>query len=222
MLEFFRFLGEEKMKNRIFGIFICMLLVATTLSTIVMAGDKENPEITDDMGDAFGNIDINSVWFWEESEEPDFLFVSMKINQPNLNKIQQTFAVFWEYNEKIYACGLFLGLHLLGLESWTAGEYINRAPGGGPNYLEIDKGTYDKSTGIITWKIPKDIIGDPEPDDVLTKTWSNAFQRYGLLGLVGFSRPLIEVLFNLLFKNSLWDCAPNHSDEYGLDYIIQY
>ena len=115
-----------------------------------------------------------------------------------------------------------MGLHIIGWDSWSAGEYINRAPNGGPNYFDIDKGTYDKSTGIITWKIPKDIIGNPEPNDILTKTWSNAFQRYGILGLMGFSRPIIGMFFLKFFNNSLWDFAPNNSDEYGLNYIIQY
>ena len=72
------------------------------------------------------------------------------------------------------------------------------------------------------WKVPKEIIGNPTAGDVLIKTWSNAFQRYGFLGLIGFSRPLIEMLFKLLLENSLWDHAPTHADEYGLDNIIQY
>jgi len=207
--------------KKTFGIIICILLTTSVLPLTAIAGDEENPEITDEMEDAFGNIDIKSVWFSEKLEEPSYLFVHMKINNMRLNKIQQTFAVFWEYNGIQYACGLFIGLHILGWELWDAGEYINRAPGGGPNYIEIDKGIYDLSTDIITWKIPKEIIGDPKPEDVLTKTWSNAFQRYGLLGLMGFTRPIIDVLFNLLFGNSLWDYAPNNED-YGLDYIIQY
>jgi hypothetical protein len=187
-----------------------------------IAGDEEHPEIKDTMGDAFGNIDINSVWFSEKTEEPNYLFICMKINQPNLNKIQQTFAVFWEYNNIEYACGLFIGLHTIGWESWSAGEYINSAPGGGPNCYEIDKGTYEKSTGIITWKIPKAIIGNLSAGDVLTKTWSNAFQRFGFLGLIGFSRPIIEIFAELIFGNSLGDHAPDNPDEYGLNYILQY
>jgi hypothetical protein len=212
---------EAKKMKKIFVILIFILLTATIIPMTALAGDEENPEIRDEMGDAFGNIDIHSVWFSEIVEEPNSLFVYMKINNMRLNKIQQTFAVFWQYNGIQYACGLFIGLHLFGWELWTSGEYINRASGGGPNYVEIDKGTYNQETGIITWKIPKEIIGDPNPDDILTKTWSNAFQRYGLLGLVGFSRPIISVLFSLIFGNSLWDHAPN-PENYGLDYIIQY
>jgi hypothetical protein len=113
-------------------------------------------------------------------------------------------------------------LYFIGWEEWTAGEYINSAPGGGPNYYSIDKGAYDKSTGIITWKIPKEIIGNPGPGDVLTKTNSTGFQRFGLLGRIGFSRPIIDLLTKRVFGNSLWDNAPDNPDEYGLDYIIQY
>jgi hypothetical protein len=215
-------MGKESMRKKIVVVIIFMLLTTTILPITAIAGDEENPEISDTMGDAFGNIDINSVWFSEKTEEPNYLFVCMKINEPNLNKIQQTFAVFWEYEGIIYGCGMFIGLYIIGWESWSAGEYINSAPGGGPNYYGIDKGTYDKSTGIITYKIPKDIIGDPRPGDVLTKTWSNAFQRYGFLGLIGFSRPIIDLLVNLIFGNSLWDYAPDTANEYGLDYIIQY
>ncbi len=207
--------------KKIIGIFIFILLTTTVLPMTAMAGDEENPEISDYMGDAFGNIDINSVWFSEKSDESNYLFVHMKINNPQQNKIQQTFAVFWEYNGIQYACGFFIGLHIIGLELWTAGEYNNKAPGGGSNYIEIDEGTYDKSTGIITWKIPKEIIGEPTPGDVLTKTWSNAFQRYGLIGLFGFTRPIIDALISMVFGKSLWDYAPN-LDKYGLDYIIQY
>jgi hypothetical protein len=210
------------MRKKIVGVIIFMLLTTTILPITAIAGDEENPEITDTMGDAFGNIDINSVWFSEKTEEPNYVFVCMKINKPNLNKIQQTFGVSWEYNDIEYACSLFIGLNIIGWESWSAGEYINSAPGGGPNYYGIDKGTYDKSTGIITCKIPKELIGDPSPGDVLTKTRSIAFQRFGFLGLIGYSRPIIDMLAILVFGNPLWDYAPDNANQYGLDYIIQY
>jgi hypothetical protein len=210
------------MEKKIVAIFVCMLLITIILPMTAIAGDEEHPEIKDATGDAFGNIDIKSVWFSEKTEEPNYLFICMKINQLNQNKIQQTFGVGWEYNGITYGCSLYIGLHFIGWEEWTAGEYINSAPGGGPNYYSIDKGAYDKSTGIITWKIPKEIIGNPSPGDVLTKTNSTAFQRFGFLGLIGFSRPMIEVFAEIVFGNSLWDNAPDRSDVYGLDYIIQY
>jgi hypothetical protein len=208
------------MRKKLIGILVCMLLTATLLPATALAGDEENPEITDPADDAAGNLDINSVWFSEKPGEPNYLFLSMKINTPNLYKIQQTFAVSWEYEGHIYGCGAYIGLYIIGWESWSAGEYINSAPSGGPNYFEIEKGTYEKSTGIITWKISKEIIGNPQLGDVLTKTWSNAFQRYGFLGLIGFSRPMIELFFFKVLDIKLVDIAPDAG--YGLDYIIQY
>jgi hypothetical protein len=215
-------MGKEIIRKKILGLYVCALLITTILPITALAGDEDNPEITDTIGDAFGNIDITSTWFSEKSEKPDYLFICMKINKPNLNKIQQTFAVHWQYNGIEYGCGHYILVNILGLGEWTAGEYNNSAPHGGPNYLSIDNGTYDRSTGIITFQIPKGIIGDPNPGDVLTKTQSIAFQRFGLLGQIGFSRPMIEILTELIFSKSLWDNAPDRSNEYGLDYIIQY
>ena len=97
--------------KKIIGIFIVILLITNILPMTVIAGDEENPEISDEIGDAFGNVDINSVWFSEKSEEPDYLFVHMKLNHMRLYKIQQTFAAFWEYKGIQYACGLFICLH---------------------------------------------------------------------------------------------------------------
>jgi hypothetical protein len=69
---------------------------------------KNTQKLKTQRGDAFSNIDINSVWFFEKAETPQFLFISMKINKPVLYKIQQTFTVQWEYNGLIYGCGHFI------------------------------------------------------------------------------------------------------------------
>ena len=50
------------MKRKIVGMFVCMLLITTILPVTVMAGDEQHPEIKDIAGDAFGYIDINSIY----------------------------------------------------------------------------------------------------------------------------------------------------------------
>jgi len=209
------------MKKKIISILICTLFI-TSINTI--AGNMNEPEITDVAGDAFGYLDIDSVWFYEEEDNPDFLFVAMKINEPSYYKFQQTFAVFWKYQDKQYSCGLHLGFSLgEKWEQYGAGKYINRASGGGPDYVHnISDCTYSIDNGIITWKISKDIIGNPEKDDILTETWSNAFRRLGFLGRIGFSRPILDTFVYRIFGNSLWDHAPDNYGEYGRDYMIKY
>ena len=68
-------LGVNKMKKRILGIFVCMLLIITILpmTGTVMAGDEENPEIEDEAGDALGYLDVLSAWFYENPDEPNYL-----------------------------------------------------------------------------------------------------------------------------------------------------
>ena len=207
------------MRKKIISVLIVLIMMG---SINVIAGNIDDPEITDSSGDAFGYLDINSVWFFEETEHPKFLFVAMKINGPSLIKFQQTFAVFWEYNEERYACSLHLGFDIKeDWEQYNAGESSRKAPNGGSKNFRIN-GTYSTSDGIIIWEIPKEYIGNPQKNDVLTNTWSNAFRRLGFLGRIGFSRPILDNLIYRYLGNSLWDYAPDNYGEYGGDYIIKF
>ena len=202
-------------------VYIIILLLTFQITGLVFAGE-DDPQIEDDAGDAFGFLDIDSVWFEEDVENPDFLFVSMKINEPSKHRLQQTFAVLWTFDNNQYACGLHLSFIFGPLETYSAGEYDNSAPSGGPLYIDCE-GSYSLDNGIITWKIDKDNIGNPQPGEILTKTWSNAFKRIGLLGRIGLTRTYIDTIILNIFGKSLWDYAPNNpGSEYGSDYVIQY
>jgi len=87
------------------------------------------------------------------------------------------------------------------------------------HYQEIE-GEFDEETGIITCKIPKNIINDPDKGDVLTNTRASAFQRFGFIGMLGFDRWFIHSLIFIITGKSASDFAPN--DGYGREYIIQY
>jgi hypothetical protein len=204
------------MKKKLISIFICIFLIEIINVT---AGDINDPEIKDPSGDAFGYLDIDSVWFYEEENKPDFLFVAMKINEPSLKKFQQTFAVFWNFNGEKYACSLHLGFDIKeDWEQYNAGKQIKKGPG--KNYRI--NGSYSTTDGIILWEIPKIHIGSPQQDDVLSNTWSNAFRRLGFLGRIGFSRPILDNFIYRYFGNSMWDYAPDNYGEYGRDYVIQF
>ena len=81
------------MSRKIIGIFVCVLLISNIIPVAVMAGDEENPEIIDELYDTdLDKLDIKSVWFYEKLNEPEYLFISMKIK--NLNeKINAVFSV---------------------------------------------------------------------------------------------------------------------------------
>lgn len=200
-----------------------MLFSTIILPINAISTDTQTVEILDEKGDAFGYLDVERVTFYEKASDPDFLFVTMDINEPSKLKFQQTFSVFWMYNDVQYCCGLGVGFWIG--EDWMmfdAGEYDNAAPRGGPGFVSIN-GNYDVSEGTITWIVPKDIIGDPQQGEVLTHTWANAFKRPGFLGRIGFSRPLINMIVFMLLNNRLVDMVPDGApDEVGDNYIIQY
>ena len=206
-------------------IVILMLLLFSTLALPINATLPEaySVELIDEEGDAFGYLDIEKVTFYEKESEPDLLFVTMDIYNPSKIRFQQTFAVFWTYNDVQFACGLGVGFGLgANWMMFDAGAYDNGAPHGGPEFIDTN-GTYDVSEGTITWIIPKDRIGSPQKDEVLTQTWANSFRRLGFLGRLGFSRPLLNTIVLMLFNNKLVDMVPDGApDEVGGDYIIQY
>jgi hypothetical protein len=202
---------------------ICVILLSMNLffNIFAIAGYYDDPEIEDTLGDAFGYLDIHSVWSYENEENPDILYVSMKISEPVYWHFQQTFGIFWNHNDKLYSCGLHLGFGFgENWERYSAGHYP-------PNkfYDEYHynlSGTYSLSDGIITWELQKEFIGKPQKGDVLSKTWSNAFRRVGIIGRIGFTRYIIDDLIYIIFGNSMWDYAPNKNGGYGRDYVIQY
>ncbi len=65
------------MRKILVGILFFMLFIPTTLSAIVIAGDEENPEIIDTIGEVRTYLDIDKVWFYEDSNT---LVYNNKIN----------------------------------------------------------------------------------------------------------------------------------------------
>jgi len=194
-------------KRKIVGILIGMALIFTLMPLNVSSGDEENPEITDESKDTlWKHFDIISAWFFENMDEPDYLFISMKLNDLTNYQRGAVYLVDWTSSSGRWASASILGTRMN--DEWRCGDYT----GGSNNQfqdLPLCDGSIDKSNNIITWKIPKDQIGGPEPGDVLTNTQAGSC-------ITGY------YLFILAFRAipRFHDCGPNEG--YGLDYIIKY
>ena len=208
---------------------MCMLFISTILPITgsVLAGDEENPEMQDEENDLFGTfinfpnvlnflqllqiikfdsfdfLDIESAWFYEELENPDYLFTAIKLKDLEVTPLRAIYAIHWDCNGKRYtSC----------LHTHSDGEYTGYVAGRifGLGYR---RGIYYDITGelnidnnIIIFNIPKDKIGNPEPGDVLTRTDAWTGLRF------------VSELFTIPFGGELikdWS-------GYGEDYIIQY
>ena len=206
------------MRNKIYAILISMLFIFTILSVNVFAGSEEDPEIMDEEeDDVQENFDIISAWFYEKEEEPDYLYTALKLKNIDTTKTKQHLVIIWEHKGVHCSAGLYIGYDEEYWLSYEAGY------GHGfwfqEHYQQIE-GEFDQETGIITCKIPKNLINEPDKGDILTKTRASAFQRFGFIGMLGFDRWFIRSLIFIITGKSANDFAPN--DGYGRDYIIQY
>jgi hypothetical protein len=195
-----------------------MLFIISIISINVFAGSEDDPEIIDEEeGDIYNYLDIISAWFYEDENQPDYLFTALKIKDINTKRTKQHLVVSWEHKGIHCSAGLYIGYDINYWLSYQAGY------GHGfwfqEHYQEIE-GDLDEEKGIIICKIPKSIINNPKKGDVLIKTRALAFQRFGFIGRLGFDRWLIQSLIWVITGKSTGDYAPN--DNNGRDYIIQY
>ena len=206
------------MRNKIFAFLVSMLFILTVISMNVFAGSEEDPEIIDEEeDDVQDNFNILSAWFYEKEEEPNYLYTALKLKNIDTAKTKQHLVVKWEHEGVECAASLHIGYD----EDWWFSYQAGYGHGWWfqEHYQEIE-GEFDEETGIITCKIPKNIINDPDKGDVLTNTRASAFQRFGFIGMLGFDRWFIHSLIFIITGKSASDFAPN--DGYGRDYIIQY
>lgn len=210
------------MKNKIVVIFVCMLFLTMSFSLSAIAGDKENPEIKDVTGDARSYLDIEKAWFYENENNPDFLYTTIKIVKPSTIPAKQHLVIDWRMNGEYYASMLGVGYDIGINYPWLYySAIIGRGQFGDPQpIISQIEGYFNETDCTITCIIPKSTIGNPKPGDVLTNTFSQCFQRFGFWGRLGFAPRFRYTLFNLLGILPLEDTAPDIG--YGSDYIIQY
>lgn len=206
------------MRRKILVVLVIMLFISTIFSVYVFAGSEEDPEIIDDEeNDVQGFLDIDSAWFYEKEEEPDYLYTALKLKNIDTTKTKQHLVVSWEYNGIHCSAGLYIGYD----EEWWFSYQAGYGHGFWfqEHYQEIE-GEFNEETGIIICKTPKSIIQNPQKGEILTNTRAHAFQRFGFIGMLGFDRWFIRSLIFVITGKSVSDFAPN--DGPGRDYVIQY
>ncbi len=202
--------------KKVTSLIICIIIVLPILPFVVSAGDEENPEIEDPeddvllfamhqmtiLGKFFKNFDIISSWFHEDSNEPDILYITMKVKRYKPPRQMAFYSVFWYYKDTQYAAVIITSRG----EDIYKGIQINES-----NFVPVeDFYTINKEENKITFAIPKDIIDDPQPGDTLNNP--------SALGGVRFiSENLSDLLMRLFGTNIL---AVDFTDN-GMDYTIE-
>jgi hypothetical protein len=189
------------MVKKILIMIMCLLLNTSLLFNIPIgiAEDGTNPEIEDEAGDVpFGFIDILSAWFYEDSEDPEYLFVAFELKNLQYRLLVTLYAIAWRFEGTEY---------IASLSTWGKNSNCICFAGTWDRNNPI-MGTCDIEENIVAMKIPKKEIGNPGKGDVLQRPY--AWSMFSLLA--GFF-----VQYNIYW---FIDIAPNSL--YGKNYIIQY
>ena len=180
--------------------------------------DSDDPEIVDDAGDVwisrpkplnflvvygiFGKesldaIDVVSAWFYEDESEPGYLFTAVEVSDLIFIKEKCIYAMHWTYHDTAWSVGVHVN---------TNGAHIAFSAGESPSPREEVEGSFDLENNIVTFKIDKQVIGNPQPGDVLSETdaWTALRFRFD---------PLNFFLGGEIAKD--WA-------GYGDNYVIQY
>lgn len=187
----------------------------TLIPYIAIAGDEENPEISDgerDLAGLFGmlfprffkHIDVTAGWFYENYTDPNILYVAMKISDLEYKKLRAIYSIQWEYNEKPYATGFHTDSNGAFVIAY-AGLF---EPGNETIYeVEVD---FNPETNIITWTVPKEYIGYPAPEELLKSPFAWNGVRF-------ISDRCIEIYMKIFGASEI---AKDWA--FGYDYTIQY
>ena len=224
------------MKRKIVGITLMLVLISSSLPLCVEAGSEKNPELEDETGEVLSYVDIVSVWFFEKPDEPEYLYVNMKLANYKIFRIEQTFQVYFRINNKRYDVWLDKLLFIefydllqeiyLGNKTYTFERY------------QIS-GQVKKINSIISWKVPKSLIGNPKAGDKITDIDPISVDILYLIPRVFIPMDILCKLFNIDF-NDLYESeipiikkfndyfqdvdnfASDWTERNGKDYIIQY
>lgn len=179
------------MKKKIVGIFVCTLLIATILpiTETVIAGSEDDPEVEDRIFDVklfglfpfmpqsnFKYVDIISAWINEVSDNPDYLYMNLKIRdlEETTEKFDAIYVISWTLNSVAYSASVHIFPE--GPTALLAGS-IDEERNDYVDYIICD-GDIDSINDIITWIIPKDSIGYPSNANKLENIVPHTHLRY--------------------------------------------
>lgn len=209
---------KENMRNKIIGIFVCMLLTTTILPMTALAGDPENPEVVDRIRDVklfwffaipfqmeYKHADIVAAWLHEESTNPDYLSVSLQMRDlgEKTESLEASYTVNWAWNNHLFLVALRINPD--GIVSFDVGRSLDYND-------DIEQwitcnGTVDVQQNIITWSVPKEFIGNPPKGATIQSILPVTTLRF----TAASGLPRMD-----LFKDTGWNAKVSKG------YVIQY
>lgn len=177
-------------KEGILALTIFILVSLGFLNTL--AGSSDDPEITDETGDAVSNKsshDIVSAWFGDETNDTISVYMNVTSLEP-WTKLQDIpnlptteYEIYFTLNNENYAVVCVVPVH--GPLGATISFELRKVSYGNDTNLTEERidtvdGRYYSANGTIEWEIQKTAIGNPKEGDKITSIWSAVwFRKFG-------------------------------------------
>lgn len=204
--------------RKICEILVCALVVATLIPLGVIAGNSDGPEVEDRIRDvkAFGlfrvfpqnlfkHIDVVSAWFYENIDNPDDLYISLRLREIKeaTHILEAIYLVSWLHNNNFF----ITGVHVF---PWGIEEYYIGISMDGDSIVDDIfncEGICDFTENTFTWRVSKDVLGNLESGSSIYDIHPRAYLRFPYeSGL-----PMVD-----LFKDFSYNAKTSK------EYIIQY
>ena len=205
------------MKKIIVYFCIGMLVMITFIPMNTSAGDVDNPEVEDRILDVkflglinlpgqflFKYADIVSAWVNEDAAHPEYLYISMKLRDllDKTDNLEAIYDVGWYINNNRYISCVHAnpngyGPFVFGKSEDGDDEY---------EFWDFCEGSFDLENNIITWEVPKTVVGNPQIGSKIT------------------IHPHTHLRFRDDSNLPHWDLFKDlyHNAKYIKDYTIQY
>lgn len=119
------------------------------------------------------HIDIVSFGIVEDDEFPGMLFIQLDIRDLALSERRTCYGVYWNFEDVTYFAGS--NMHTGGdMVSHHAGYFTQQ----GEAICTNISGHVDEDLNMISWVVPRDVVGDPSSGDLLDNIHAKTYVFY--------------------------------------------
>ncbi|KYK31486.1 MAG: hypothetical protein AYK22_07865 [Thermoplasmatales archaeon SG8-52-3] len=118
----------------------------------------------------FKHLDIVSFSITEDSEDSEFLHVTMELRDFKYSEYRSVYAVYWTYEYTRYF--VVTNTHSEGQEIIIKAGYFDVS---GEEQSTLINGEINEEENTLSWIVPKDLIGNPNTGDEFTEVHANTF-----------------------------------------------
>jgi hypothetical protein len=118
----------------------------------------------------FKHLDIVSFSLSEESQDSEYLYLTMKIRDFEYSEYRSVYAIYWTYNYTRYF--VVTNTHTGGEAKSILAGYFDLS---GEDHSTPVDGEINVEENTLTWIVPKNLVGNPDAGEEFSEIHANTF-----------------------------------------------